>query len=77
MKNDPIVEETHAIRDRLAANFGYDVSRLFADIRSRENLLGERLKNRQKSPNNPMHPNGGSTVSGLPPPSAGWSAALN
>ncbi len=65
MKNDPIVEETHAVRDRLAADFGYDVSRIFADIRSREHLLGDRLKNRQRSPNKPMHPSGGSTVSGM------------
>lgn len=65
MTNDPIVEETHVVRDRLAANFGYDVSRIFADIRSREHLLGDRLKNRQKSPNKPMHPSGGSAVSGM------------
>ena len=63
MKNDPIVEETHAVRDRLAANFGYDVSRILADIRSREHLLGNRLKSRQKCPNKPMHPSGGSAVS--------------
>lgn len=63
MKNDPIVEETHEIRERLAANFGYEVSRIFADMRSREHLLGDRLKNRQKSPNKPMHPSGGSGVS--------------
>jgi hypothetical protein len=65
MKNDPIVEETHAIRDRLAANFGYDVARIFADIRSREHSLGDRLKNRQTSPNKPMHPSDGSGVSGV------------
>jgi hypothetical protein len=65
MKNDPIVEETHTVRDRLAADFGYDVSRIFADMRSRECLLGDRLKNRQKSPNSPRHPCGGSAVSEL------------
>ena len=65
MKNDPIVEETHAIRDRLAADFGYDVSRIFADIRSREHLLGDRLKNRQTSPNKPIHPSGGPAASGM------------
>jgi hypothetical protein len=65
MKNDPIVEETHEIRDRLAANFGYNVSRIFADMRSREHLFGDRLKNRQKSPNKPMHPSDGSSVSGI------------
>ena len=63
MKNDPIVKETHAIRERLAAAFGYDVARIFADMRSREHLLGNRLKNRQKSPNKPIHPSGGSAVS--------------
>ena len=65
MKNDPIVEETHMVRDRLAADFAYDVSRIFADMRSRESLLGDRLKTRQKSPNKPMHTSGGSTVSGM------------
>jgi len=65
MKNDPIVEETHAVRDRLAAEFGYDVSRIFTDMRSRERLLGDRLKNRQKSPDKPMHPGGESAVSGM------------
>lgn len=63
MKNDPIVEETHKIRDRLAANFGYDVSRIFSDMRSREHFLGDRLKNRQRSPNKPMHPSGGTAAS--------------
>ncbi len=63
MNNDPIVEETHAVRDRLAADFGYDVSRIFADMRSREYLLGDRLKNRQKLPNKPMDRSGGSAVS--------------
>jgi hypothetical protein len=65
MNNDPIVEETRAVRDRLAASFGYDISRIFADMRSREHLLGDRLKNRQKSPNKPMHPTGRSAVSGM------------
>ena len=63
MINDPIVKETHAIRERLGADFGFDVMRIFADMRTREHLLGDRLKNRQKSPNKPMHPSGGSAVS--------------
>jgi len=54
MKNDPIVKETRAIRERLAAAFGHDVARIFADMRSREHLLGNWLKNRQKSPNKPI-----------------------
>lgn len=65
MNNDPIVEETHQIRSRLAANFGYDITRIFADMRSREHELGDRLKNRQKSPNQTMHPSGGPTASGM------------
>ncbi|MBX3422950.1 MAG: hypothetical protein KF752_15455 [Pirellulaceae bacterium] len=55
MNNDPIVEEVHAIRDRLAAQFGYDISQIFADLRTRERLLGDRLKNRQKSRRKPTH----------------------
>ncbi len=70
MKNDPIVDETHAVRDRLAADFGYDVSRIFTDMRSRESLLGDRLKNRQKSLNKPFHPSGGFAVSGERPKGA-------
>ncbi len=73
MNNDPIVEETHRIRNRLAANFGYDIGRIFADMRSREHELGDRLKSRQKSPNKTRHPSGGSSVSGMdtPSPAAG------
>jgi len=59
MKNDPIVEEIHAVRERLAEAFDYDVARIFADMRSREHQLGNRLKNRQKSHEKPVPPNGG------------------
>lgn len=59
MKNDPIVEEIHEVRERLAKAFDYDIAQIFKDIRSREHLLGDRLKNRQKSLEKPVPPNSG------------------
>ena len=63
MKNDPIVQQVHETRERLAAAFDYDVARIFADMRLREKLVGDRLKDRRASPNKQMHPNGDSEVS--------------
>ncbi|MCF7963715.1 MAG: hypothetical protein K9M08_23490 [Pirellula sp.] len=60
MKNDPIVQQVHETRERLAAAFDYDVARIFADMRLREKLVGDRLKDRRTSPNKPLHPSGGS-----------------
>ncbi len=73
MKNDPIVQQVHETRERLAAAFDYNVARIFADIRSREKLVGDRLKDLRNSPNKPMHPSGGSAASGMEnsPPGAG------
>lgn len=65
MKNDPIVQEVHETRERLAAAFDYNVARIFADMRSREKLVGNRLKDRRDSPNKPMLPSGGSATSGM------------
>ena len=36
MKNDPIVAEVRAIRDKLAARCGYDAAELFRQLRKRE-----------------------------------------
>ena len=36
MKDDPIVAEVRAIRDKLAAQCGYDVAELFRQLRKRE-----------------------------------------
>jgi hypothetical protein len=54
MKNDPIVQQVRDTKDQLAAAFDYDVARIFADLRSREKLVGDRLKDRRKSPNKPI-----------------------
>lgn len=43
MWNDPIVQEVRSIRERLAAKFDFDVQAIFADLRSRECKLGQRL----------------------------------
>lgn len=43
MWEDPIVKEVHEIRKRLAAEHGFDVKAIFADIYKRQALLGERL----------------------------------
>jgi len=51
MWEDPIVAEVHRIREQLAAKFGFDVKAIFADMRTRQAALGDRLvkqKNRAK-----------------------------
>lgn len=35
MKNDPIVEEIHAIRERIAEKFDHDLGAICRDLRSR------------------------------------------
>ncbi len=40
MKEDPIVAEIHAIRDKLAAKSGYDVKELFRRLRKQEAKSG-------------------------------------
>jgi hypothetical protein len=43
MWEDPIVKEVHEIRRRLAAEHGFDLKAIFADIYERQATLGERL----------------------------------
>ena len=43
MWNDPIVAEVRAVRERLAARFGFDVHRIFVDLRERQAQLGDQL----------------------------------
>jgi len=43
MWEDPIVAEVHRTRERLAAEFNYDVKAIFADLRKRQVSLGARL----------------------------------
>lgn len=38
--NDPLVLETRAARDKHAARFGYDLNRIFGDIKARQKASG-------------------------------------
>lgn len=40
MWNDPIVEEVHRTRERLAAEHNFDVKAIFADMRIRQDASG-------------------------------------
>jgi hypothetical protein len=48
MWEDPIVEEVHRTREKLAAEYGFDVKTMFAALRKREAALGERLVPQKK-----------------------------
>jgi len=48
MWQDPIVEEVHRIRERLAAEFGFDVKAIFADLRKRQAALAVKLVAQKK-----------------------------
>ena len=50
MWDDPIVAEVRSVRERLAAQFGFDVHSIFADLRKRQAKLGGRLVRRQRAP---------------------------
>ena len=43
MWEDPIVAEVHRTREKLAAEHGFDVKAMFADLRKRQAALGGRL----------------------------------
>ena len=43
MWEDPIAAEVHQIREKLAAEYNYDVGAFFADLRKRQASLGCRL----------------------------------
>ena len=43
MWDDPIVSDVRRVRERLAAEFNFDVHAIFADMRSRQSKLGARL----------------------------------
>ena len=48
MWEDEIVSEVRRVREELAARFNFDVRAIFADIRRRQVLLGERLVSRKQ-----------------------------
>jgi hypothetical protein len=43
MWEDPIVRDVHRTREKLAAEYGFDVKAIFADLRKRQASLGGRL----------------------------------
>lgn len=48
MWEDPIVAEVHRTREKLAAQFNYDIRAFFADARKRQSELGEELVPQKK-----------------------------
>ena len=48
MWEDPIVAEVHRIREKLAAEYNFDVTAFFADLRKRQAALGGRLVHPKK-----------------------------
>ena len=57
MWEDPIVAEVHRIREKLAAEYNFDIKAFFADLRKRQTALGARLVH-QKQPNQTLQPTG-------------------
>lgn len=51
MLNDPIVEEVRSVREKLAAQFGFNVHSIFADLRRKQTLLGSRVVRRERPSN--------------------------
>ncbi len=43
MWEDPIVAEVHRAREKLAAEYNFDLGAFFADLRKRQTSLGGRL----------------------------------
>jgi hypothetical protein len=43
MWEDPIVADVHRTREKLAAEYGFDVHAIFTDLRNRQAALGGRL----------------------------------
>jgi hypothetical protein len=48
MWEDPIVAEVHRTREKLAAEYSFDVTAYFADLRKRQAALGGRLVHQKK-----------------------------
>lgn len=47
MKNDPIVEEIHKIREAYAAKFNFDLDAIFADLKAKERQSSRVVVKRQ------------------------------
>jgi hypothetical protein len=50
MWEDPIVAEIRRVREELSAKFDFDPKAIFADMRNRQTVLGERLVHRRACP---------------------------
>ena len=48
MWNDPIVEETRAIREAYLKKFDYDLEAVFADLKAKEQVHPERMIHLQR-----------------------------
>ena len=48
MWEDPIVTEVHRAREKLAAEYNFDVTAFFAGLRKRQAALGGRLVHQKK-----------------------------
>ena len=48
MRDDPIVAEVRSARERLAAQFDFDVHAIFRELRSNQTRLGTRLVRRER-----------------------------
>jgi hypothetical protein len=48
MWEDPIVAEVHRAREKLAAQYNFDVEAMFADMQKRQVALGARLVRQTK-----------------------------
>ena len=48
MREDPIVAEVHRTREKLAAEYNFDITAFFADLRKRQAALGGRLMHQKK-----------------------------
>ena len=58
MWEDPIVQEVRREREKLAAQFNFDVDAIFEDLRKRQSTLGERLvRPKKKAAEPPAAPN--------------------
>lgn len=45
MKDDPVVEEVRAVREKLFAQYNYDLAAMVADLREKERAHGDRVVN--------------------------------
>lgn len=51
MWEDPIVAEVHRTREKLAAQYNFDIKAFFVDLHKRQIALGARLVRQQNQPN--------------------------